>query len=303
MRERLRPVPRLEVDDGAAPGGLGPADKVTGRRVLPGRTGPFSPQHLVTRLPERPGRSVRPQQRHDVRGEHRAAVQLVAQLKVIHPGTHRMINSSHSHGVPRVPEPRVGPGRTAQRPRRVVVAPAQHLRPARPGRPPGQRVMQEHESLPRVEQLRKPASHRVNGRHRPRCGPALQDQPRQVITQDRIEHPQVLRAQPVLRCGLDRVREHPAAFVADAGQHAGERVQVDPVPPGHGQDAHAKKHQKHHGRDGRSALQPPCTRRPRRPPGPSRSASHPSRRTPPRRPRRPARHTVPRGECGRAAPG
>jgi hypothetical protein len=239
MTERLRPVPRLEVNHRTAPGGLGPADKVTGRRVHPRRTGPRSTQHLVVRLPERPGRSVRPQQRHDVRGEHRAAVQLVAQLEVIHPGAHRMIRSTNPRGVPRVPEPRVGPGHPAQRRRRVVVTPAQHLGPPRPRGPAGQRVVQEHEPLSGLEQVIKPPRHQRRRRHRPRRGPALQDQPRQVITQDRIEHPQVLRSQPVLRRGLDRVREHPAPLGADAGQHAGERVQVDPVPPGHGQDTHA----------------------------------------------------------------
>ena len=239
MHERVRSVPGLEVHHGTAPRGLGPADKVAGRRVLPRRTGPRSTQHLVVRLPERPGRSVRPQQRHDVRGEHRAAVQLIAQLEVIHPGAHRMINSSYSHGVPRVPEPRIRPVPPAQRRRRVVVTPAQHLGPPRPGGPAGQRVVQEHEPLPRLEQLAKPTRHDRRRRHRPRRGPALQDQARQVITQHSVEHANVLRAQPVLRPGLDRVREHPAAFGADAGQHPGERVQVDPVPPRHSQDSHA----------------------------------------------------------------
>jgi hypothetical protein len=240
MPQRVRPVAGLEVHHRTAPGALGPADKVTGRRVLPRRTGPRRPQHLVIRLPERPGRSVRPQQRHDVGGEHRAAVQLVAQLEVIHPVAHRMINSSHSYGVLRVPEPRIRPLPLAQRRRRVVVASAQHLGPARPGGPASQRVVQEHEPLARVEQLRKPPGHRVNGRHRPRRGPAPQRQARQVVTQHRVELPAVLRAQPVLRRGLDRVLEHPAPFGADAGQHGGERVPVDPVPPGHGQDAHAQ---------------------------------------------------------------
>jgi len=238
--QRVRPVAGLEVHHRAAPGALGPADEVAGRRVLPRRTGPRSPQHLVIRLPERPGRSVRPQQRHDVGGEHRAAVQLVAQLEVIHPGAHRMISSSHSRGVPRVPEPRIGPVPAAQRGRRVVVAAAQHLGPARPGRPARQRVVQEHEPLARLEQPAQPLSHRVKGRHRPRRGPAPQRQARQVITQHRAELPAVLRAQPVLRRGLDRVLEHPAPFGADAGQHGRERVPVHPVPAGHGQDAHAQ---------------------------------------------------------------
>ena len=66
MRERLRPVPGLEVDDGAAPGGLGPADEVAGRRVLPGRSGPRRAQYLVVRLPEGTVRRVGPQQRNDV---------------------------------------------------------------------------------------------------------------------------------------------------------------------------------------------------------------------------------------------
>ena len=239
MPQRVRPVAGLEVHRRTAPSALGPADKVAGRRVLPRRTGPWSTQHLVIRLPERPGGSVRPQQRHDVGGEHRAAVQLVVQLEVIHPHAHRMIRSAHSRGIPRVPEPRIGPVPAAQRGRRVVVAAAQHLGPARPGGPARQRVVQEHEPLARLEQLGKPASHEGRGRHRPRRGPAPQRQARQVITQHRVELPAVLRAQPVLRRGLDRVLEHPAPSGADAGQHGGERVPVDPVPPGHGQDAHA----------------------------------------------------------------
>ena len=239
MRERVRPVPGLEVNHRAAPGGLGPADEVAGRRVLPRRTGPRSTQHLVVRLPERPGRSVRPQQRHDIGGEHRAAVQLVAQLEVTHPRAHWMIRSANPRGVPRVPEPRIGPVPAPQRRRRVVVAAAQHLGPARPGGPASQRVVQEHEPLARVEQLGKPASHERRGRHRPRRGPPPQRQARQVITQHRVKHSAVLRAQPVLRRGLDRVLEHPAPFGTDAGQHGGERVPVDPVPTGHGEEAHA----------------------------------------------------------------
>ena len=239
MRQRVRPVPGLEVHHRTAPGALGPADQVTGRRVLPGRTGPRITQHLVIRLPERTGRSVCPQQRHDVRGEHRAAVQLVAQLEVIHPGAHRMTPIDHPRGVPRVPEPRIGPVPPAQRRGRVVVAATQHLGPPRPGGPASQSVVQEHEPLARVEQFAKPASHERRGRHRPRRGPAPQRQARQVITQHRVEHPAVLRAQPVLRRGLDRVLEHPAPSGADVGQHGGERVPVDPVPPRHGQYAHA----------------------------------------------------------------
>ena len=160
MPERVRPVAGLEVHHRAAPGGLGPADEVAGRRVLPRRTGSRRAQHLVIRLPERPGRSVRPQQRHDVRGEHRAAVQLVAQLEVIHPGAHRMIRVAHTRAVYRAyRNPESGQLPAAQRARRVVVAAAQHLGPARPGGPAGQRVVQEHEALARVEQLGKPPSH------------------------------------------------------------------------------------------------------------------------------------------------
>jgi hypothetical protein len=58
------------------------------------------------------------------------------------------------------------------------------------------------------------------------------------VAEDGVEHTAMLRSEPVLGGGLDRVREHPAAFGADTGQHAGERIQVDPVTSGHGQEAH-----------------------------------------------------------------
>jgi hypothetical protein len=239
MGERVRPVTGLEVDDGAAPGGLGPADEVAGRRVRPGRAGSRRAQHLVVRLAERPVGSLGPQQRHDVRVEHRAAVQLVVQREVVDARAHRMIRIGHPRGVPRVPEPRIGPAPAAQRSRRVVVPAAEHLGPARPGGPAGQRVVQEHEPLARVEQLRQPPGDPRSGRDRLRRGPAPQRQARQVVTEDGVEHAAMLRAEPVLGGRLDRVREHPAAFGADAGQHAGERVKVDPVTSGHGQEAHA----------------------------------------------------------------
>jgi hypothetical protein len=239
LAERVRPVPRLQVDDGAAPGRLGPADEVAGRRVLPRRTGPRGAQYLVVGLPERPVGCVRPQQRDDVRGEHRAVVQLVAQLEVAHAGAHRMARVDHPRGVARVPEARVRPVPAAEPGGRVVIAAPEHLGPARPGGPAGQRVVQEHEALAGLEQLRQPPGHPGGGRERLRRRPAPQGQARQVVTEDSVEHAAVLRAEPVLRGRLHRMREHPAALGADSGQHAGERVQVDPVTPGHGQEPHA----------------------------------------------------------------
>jgi hypothetical protein len=154
MAEGIRPVAGLDVDDRATPGGLGPADEVAGRRVLPRRPGARRAQDLPVRLPERATRCVGAEQRDDVVRENRAAVELVVQLEVINAGTHGVMPIHHPRRVLGVPETRIGPGLTAKLGRRVVVAAAEHLGPPRPGGPAGQRMVQENEPLARGEQLR-----------------------------------------------------------------------------------------------------------------------------------------------------
>ena len=238
MAERVRSVAGLNVDDRATSGGLGPGDQVAGRRVLPRRACARRAQHLAVGLPERAAGCVGAEQRDDVAGENRAAVQLVVQHEVVDPGAYRVLAVDHPRGVPRVPETRIGPGLTAELGGRVVVAAAEYLGPSRPRRPPGQRVVQEHETLTRGEQPGQPPGHLRCGRNRPRGSPAPQRQTRHVMAQNGVEHPAVLRAEPPLRGRLDGVGEDPAAVGAHVTQHAGERVQVDAVPPGDGQDAH-----------------------------------------------------------------
>ncbi len=53
-----------------------------------------------------------------------------------------------------------------------------------------------------------------------------------------VERPAVFRAEPLLGGGLGGVGECPATFGADVAEHAGERVQVDAMTPGDGQQAH-----------------------------------------------------------------
>ena len=98
-------------------------------------------------------------------------------------------------------------------------------------------MVQEHETLPGLEQPGQPPGDPGAGRDRPRRRAAPQGQAGQVVADDGVEHAAGIRAEPVLRGGLHRVREHPAALGAQAGQHAGERVQVDPVASGNGEQA------------------------------------------------------------------
>jgi hypothetical protein len=238
MAEGIRPVAGLDVDDRATPGGLGPADEVAGRRVLPRRPGARRAQDLPVRLPERATRCVGAEQRDDVVRENRAAVELVVQLEVINAGTHGVMPIHHPRRVLGVPETRIGPGLTAKLGRGVVVAAAEHLGPPRPGGPAGQRMVQENEPLARGEQLRQPPGHLGCGRDRLRGMAAPQVKTGQVVAENGVEHPAVLRAEPLLGGRLGGVREHPSPPGADVAEHAGERVHVDPMAPGNRQNAH-----------------------------------------------------------------
>ena len=266
MAERVRSVAGLNVDDRATSGGLGPGDEVAGCRVLPRRAGARRAQHLAVGLPERAAGRVGAEQRDDVVLEDRAAVQLVVQHEVVDPGAYRVVPVDHPRRVRRVPESRIGPGLAAKFSRRVVVAAAEYLSPSRPRRPPGERVVQEHETLARGEQLGQPPGHLGCGGDRLWGGPAPQRKARQVVTENGVEHPAVLRAEPPLRGGLDGVGEHPATVGADVAQHPGERVQIDAVPPGDGQQAHhsAAPHQApasraRRAKDAPAAVHPPST--------------------------------------------
>ena len=237
--EGVRPVAGLDVDHRAASGGLSPGDEVTGGRVLPRRARRSRrAQHLPVCLPERAVRRVRADQGEDVGFENGAAVQLVAQLEVVEAGTHGVVPIHHSRGVLRVPEARIGPGLTAKLGGGVVVAAAEHLGPPWPRGPAGQRVVQEHEALPRGEQLRQPPGHLGCRRDRLRGAPAPQGETRQVMAQEGVEHPAVFRAKPLLGGGLDGAGEGPATFGADVAEHAGERILIDAVTSGDGQKAH-----------------------------------------------------------------
>ncbi len=95
--------------------------------------------------------------------------------------------------------------------------------------------MQEHDALPGREQVMQPAGHDRIGPDRTGRTAALQSEAGQVMAQDRVERSPMLGPEPLLRGGLHGMRERPGPLGADRGQHAGERVEVDPVPAGDGE--------------------------------------------------------------------